>query len=168
MIDFDNIKYIFQIPLVWYTDITAKVCKAYGQNFIRVKDGEDGGLEIGVDDDSFAQYIQQFVVGGGTVKSVDGVPPDASGNVSLGALTEDDIGVTVAPEEHTHTVDDIEGLPDFTKGQTTTVNVVEKVNWNGTTLTYDYNTLTFTKGILTGKVAHTGTVIDTPTVVTWK
>lgn len=312
-VDWENIQYIFQIPIGWYQDISNKVEHAYGQNFITLREGYDGGLEIGVDEEMFSAYVQQYITGG-TVNSVDGIPPDdngdvilkavrkingdvpddegniefnavmsvndippdedgnvdidavftvnnlspdangnvnvgtvrsvnntapdangnvsiktgggvesvdnirpdANGNINLGALTtskvmgpaqvvgiygayetyvcntahghnhdsivdwdtatqsflnESDIGVYVAAEDHTHTKDDIEGLgslPDFSKGMSGTINVVEKVQWNGTVLTYDYRTLTFTNGILTGAVAHTNTNIDTPTVVTWK
>ena len=42
--NWDNITYIFQIPITWYEKIHKRVFGAYGTNFIRVKDGDDGGM----------------------------------------------------------------------------------------------------------------------------
>ena len=91
MIDFDDIKYIFQIPLEWYRSISKKVFGAYGTNFIRVREGEDGAMQIDVDEESFNTAVRASGVGGGTVKSVDDVEPDDDGNIELNAarLTED-------------------------------------------------------------------------------
>lgn len=90
MINWENINYIFQIPLSWYKKIHDKVCNAYGENFIRVKqDGENGGIKIGIDEDNFSQAVLEIAgggSGGGTVKSVDDIPPDANGNVPLDAV----------------------------------------------------------------------------------
>lgn len=86
MINWDSIKYIFQIPISWYKDIHKKVFGAYGTNFIRVRDGEDGAMQIDVDEDSFKAAVAE-ASGSGTVKSVDNVMPDDNGNVELGAVT---------------------------------------------------------------------------------
>lgn len=86
MIDFEKIQYIFQIPLEWYRRISKKVFDAYGTNFIRVKEGEDGAMQIDVDEDSFNAAVQASGVGGGTVRSVDNIPPDNQGNVQLNAI----------------------------------------------------------------------------------
>lgn len=49
-IDWDSIKYVFQIPAKWYKEIQERVFHAYGEDFIRVRqDGEAGGLAIGID-----------------------------------------------------------------------------------------------------------------------
>lgn len=86
MIDFEDIKYIFQIPLDWYRSISKKVFGAYGTNFIRVKEGADGAMQIDVDEDSFNTAVRASGVGGGTVMSVDHVPPDNQGNVQINAI----------------------------------------------------------------------------------
>lgn len=91
--DWNNIKYIFQIPLSWFKAIHNRVFKAYGQNFIEVREAQDGATEIGVKEDMFAQMVQAYApAGGGTVTSVDGVGPDGTGNVNLLALTTNDLG----------------------------------------------------------------------------
>ena len=87
--NWDNIKYLFQIPLEWFKAISNKVFRAYGTNFIRVRNGEEGAMNIDVDPDTFAQAVMNVTgggSGGGTVKSVDNIAPDANGNVPLGAI----------------------------------------------------------------------------------
>lgn len=42
--NWDTIRYIFQIPLGWYKSIHDKVFNAYGTNFIKVRDGDDGAM----------------------------------------------------------------------------------------------------------------------------
>ena len=54
-INWDSIKYIFQIPLKWYEDIHKRVFNSYGSDFIVVKEGYYGGTEIGIDSDGFAE-----------------------------------------------------------------------------------------------------------------
>ncbi len=44
IVAWDNIKYLFQIPLGWFKAISNRVFKAYGTNFIVVKEGADGGM----------------------------------------------------------------------------------------------------------------------------
>lgn len=53
--NWDNIKYIFQIPYEWFKSIHDRVFKAFGTNFIVVKEDPDsGGTWIDVDEDAFA------------------------------------------------------------------------------------------------------------------
>jgi len=47
--DWEKIQYIFQIPISWYKKIHDRVFNAYGTNFIKVKEGYYGGMEIGLD-----------------------------------------------------------------------------------------------------------------------
>ncbi len=54
----DNIKYLFQIPVAWFRKIHDRVYKAYGVNFLTVNEGENGGTEFGVDENMFAQMVQ--------------------------------------------------------------------------------------------------------------
>lgn len=78
--NWDNIKYLFQIPVSWFRKIHDRVFKAYGTNFIVVKsNGEDGGMHIDVDYDAFQRDVNDAV--DGVVRSVDGLAPDDSGDV---------------------------------------------------------------------------------------
>lgn len=53
--NWDNVKYIFQIPLEWYRWVDRKVRHMYGADFINVKhNGNNDGIQVGVDYDSFA------------------------------------------------------------------------------------------------------------------
>lgn len=81
--NWEKIQYIFQIPISWYKKIHDRVFNAYGTNFIKVKEGYYGGMEIGLDQDELDNYLNQLSV----VKSVDGIYPDISGNVELSAVT---------------------------------------------------------------------------------
>ena len=83
--NFDNVKYLFQLPLEWFKGINDRVYKMFGTNFLTVREDQDGGTELGVDEEAFAQMVQQYAPqGGGDVKSVDGVLPDANGDVNFG------------------------------------------------------------------------------------
>ena len=82
--NWDTIQYIFQIPLSWYKSIHNKVFKAYGTNFIKVRDGDEGGMQIDVDEATFNEAVMR--VAGGGVRSVDGITPDPDGNIPLGAV----------------------------------------------------------------------------------
>ena len=60
--NWDNIKYLFQIPVEWFRVIHNKVFKAYGTNFIEVKeDDSDGGLHIDVNEELFKQMVDAVV-----------------------------------------------------------------------------------------------------------
>ena len=80
-LNWDNIKYIFQIPFEWFMSIHNRVFGMYGTNFIVVREDEDGATQVDVDQDSFKQAVLN--IAGGGVKSVDGIGPDLSGNVEL-------------------------------------------------------------------------------------
>ena len=85
-ISWDNIKYLFQIPLEWFRKISNRVFNAYGSNFINVTEGYYGGLEIGIDIPEFADTVNSCL--SGYVKSVDSITPDANGNVELTGLVK--------------------------------------------------------------------------------
>ena len=80
-INWDNIKYLFQIPVDWFVGISKKVYNAYGTNFIVVRDGDEDGMHIDVDETLFEAAVKQYVPD--YVKSVDGILPDEDGNVEL-------------------------------------------------------------------------------------
>lgn len=81
--DFNAIKYIFQIPIEWYKKIHNRVFNAYGSNFLTVREGYYGGTEIGIDSDGFADEVKRVVDLSSVVKSVDNIDPDEDGNVQL-------------------------------------------------------------------------------------
>ena len=85
MVNWGTIKYIFEIPKQWFQTISNRVFNSYGTNFITVKDGYFGGLEVGVDVDQFNNQVK-LAIGDKIVSSVDGVSPDQSGNVDLNAV----------------------------------------------------------------------------------
>ena len=60
-ISWDNIKYIFQVPIQWYKNISNRVFNAYGTNFINVREGYYGGAEIAVDEDAFSDAVNRAV-----------------------------------------------------------------------------------------------------------
>lgn len=82
-INWDAIKYIFQIPKDWYRYIHRKIHNAYGTLFIRVMDGEYGGMKIDIDKQAFKDAVEEAVNLDGYVKSVDDINPDENGNVKL-------------------------------------------------------------------------------------
>ena len=82
-INWDAIKYIFQIPKDWYRYIHRKIHNAYGTLFIRVMDGEYGGMKIDIDKQAFKETVEDVIDLNGYVKSVDDISPDENGNVKL-------------------------------------------------------------------------------------
>lgn len=82
-INWDSIKYIFQIPREWYSYIHRKIHNAYGTLFIRVMDGEYGGMKIDIDRAIFKEAVEDAVDLDGYVKSVNNIEPDENGNVDL-------------------------------------------------------------------------------------
>ena len=60
-INWDAIKYIFQIPKDWYRYIHRKIHNAYGTLFIRVMDGEYGGMKIDIDKQAFKDAVEEAV-----------------------------------------------------------------------------------------------------------
>ena len=88
-ISWDNIKYIFQIPIEWYRKISNRVFNAYGTNFLTINEGLYGGMELGIDENAFTNMIEdsiESILSSGIVKSVDGVTPDENGDVELSAV----------------------------------------------------------------------------------
>lgn len=82
-INWDAIKYIFQIPKEWYSYIHKKIHNAYGTLFIRVMDGEYGGMKIDIDKQLFKEAVEDVAGLNEYVKSVDDITPDENGNVKL-------------------------------------------------------------------------------------
>lgn len=110
IVNWDSIKYIVQIPLKWYKDISNKVYHAYGSDFIDVKqDGNSGGLQIGIDDGLFESKVKSILPEPetGTVKSVDEIEPDENGNVELGAIRS--INGEIYPDENGDVELDLDG-----------------------------------------------------------
>ena len=82
-INWDSIRYIFQIPRDWYRYIHRKINNAYGTLFIRVMDGEYGGMKIDIDKQLFKEAVEDVAGLNEYVKSVDDITPDENGNVKL-------------------------------------------------------------------------------------
>lgn len=161
-INWDGIKYFFQIPLEWFRKINNRVFNAYGANFITVNEGTYGGMEIGVDADAFVEQM------GDVVKSVDGHSPDSDGAVSFNLNADkyvktDANGNLATTNDQPITID---------TSQYTPVNVNKKivtdVTWTGTKLQYKYQNWTFVNGVLVDRSASQTQDIDTPTVITWQ
>ena len=57
-INWNDIRYIFQLPLQWFKTISDKVFNAYGTNFLTIKDGMYGGMEFGIDEQVFANAVE--------------------------------------------------------------------------------------------------------------
>ena len=111
------------------------------------------------------EWLKAFV-GGGGVSSVDGVGPDQTGNVDLGAVTDSDLaelsnGVLSVANGALATTAPV--------AASKTVDVVTNVAWNTSThvLSKTVVTLTFTKGILTAVSNPTTSTVDTATSVVW-
>lgn len=130
-INWDSIKYIFQVPKDWYSYIHRKIHNAYGTLFIRVLDGEYGGMKIDIDRDLFNEAVEDAVDLDGYVKSVNNIEPDENGNVDLDEnfLEASDIttpGIvvgtdykdkyTVCSPNHKHKVKDVEGAVKTVNG----------------------------------------------------
>lgn len=94
-VDWDNIKYIFQLPLKWYSWIDTKIRHMYGADFINIKhNGYNDGIEVGVDYDSFANEVRKIAgqPEDGWVKSVDNNYPDEFGDVRTNSIKGIDSG----------------------------------------------------------------------------
>lgn len=166
--NWDNVKYLFQIPLSWFKSIHDRVFKSYGGNFITVKEGDDGGTEVSVNEDAFVAAVQAVAPsGGGTVTSVDGHNPDANGAVSFG-LTASKWVKTDASGHLTTTNDTVVtvGSSD-TPVTVSNKKVVTGVSWNGTKMTYSSEKWNFKNGVLVKVTANSDTDIDTPYQITW-
>lgn len=148
-INWDSIKYIFQIPRDWFRYIHRKIHNAYGALFIRVMDGEYGGMKIDIDKQVFKETVEDVINLDEYVKSVNDVKPDKNGNVDLDAnfLKASDIttpGIvvgtdykgeqTVCSPNHKHNIKDVDGSIKTVNGNTPDKNgnvvipSVQKVN----------------------------------------
>jgi hypothetical protein len=87
--NFDNFKYYFQIPISWFKRINTICFNSYGGNCINISENKEGGYVIDVDPDQLASQI------------TDSLPPNI--------LTQEDIGVIVAPNEYENTDYDFNG-----------------------------------------------------------
>lgn len=125
--NWDSIKYIFQIPLSWYEKIHKRVFNAYGTNFLTVREGYYGGTEIAVDSDGFTAEVNRVIDLSGYVKSVDGQEPDSNGAVSFG-LTASKWVKTDSSGHLTTTNDTPVTLPSGTTGRSGTVTFVTGVS----------------------------------------
>ena len=86
-INWENIRYLFQIPITWFKRIHQRVFGAYGTNFIVVKEGDDGGTQIDVDEEVFTRAVQEAAGShDDCVKTVNDTPPDQNGNVDVGTV----------------------------------------------------------------------------------
>lgn len=88
VINLDNIKYIFQIPLQWYKKVHNACFKSYGEDYVKIDATDDGTNIISLDterlDETIEEKIDEKISELGEVKSVDGHTPDESGDVSFG------------------------------------------------------------------------------------
>lgn len=126
-VDWDNIKYIFQLPLKWYSWIDTKIRHMYGADFINIKhNGYNDGIEVGVDYDSFANEVRKIAgqPEDGWVKSVDNNYPDEFGDVRTNSIKGIDSGSqTYYPDERgivsvpfSSTVQSVDNVPPDTGG----------------------------------------------------
>ena len=148
-INWDSIKYIFQIPRDWFRYIHRKIHNAYGALFIRVMDGEYGGMKIDIDKRVFKETVEDVINLDEYVKSVNDVKPDKNGNVDLDAnfLEASDITTpgmlvgtdykgeqTVCSPNHKHNIKDVDGSIKTINGKSPDENgnvvipSVQKVN----------------------------------------
>ena len=148
-INWDSIKYIFQIPRDWFRYIHRKIHNAYGVLFIRVMDGEYGGMKIDIDKQVFKETVEDAINLDEYVKSVNDVKPDKNGNVDLNAnfLEASDITTpgmlvgtdykgeqTVCSPNHKHNIKDVDGSIKTINGKSPDENgnvvipSVQKVN----------------------------------------
>ena len=148
-INWDSIKYIFQIPRDWFRYIHRKIHNAYGVLFIRVMDGEYGGMKIDIDKQVFKETVEDAINLDEYVKSVNDVKPDEKGNVDLSQnfLEASDITTpgmlvgtdykgeqTVCSPNHKHNIKDVDGSIKTINGKSPdengkiTFSVVERVD----------------------------------------
>ena len=69
-INWDSINYFFQIPRDWFRYIHRKIHNAYGTLFIRVVDGEYGGMKIDIERRSFALANKTGGMSGPAIKPI--------------------------------------------------------------------------------------------------
>lgn len=108
LVNLDNIKYIFQIPLEWFQRVHNASFNSYGEDFIVVTNEDSGINKIGIDEQDFAAKVEQYA--SGKVKTVDGHEPDDNGNVSFDldankVVVTDDAGHLTTTDDEYATVD---------------------------------------------------------------
>ena len=129
--NWDSIKYIFQIPLSWFKKIHHRVFNAYGSNFLIVRDGQYGGMEIAIDSDGFDSAVGRL--GYGKVKTVNDESPDANGNVDLGDIVHSVNGTS--PDANGDVdlgdiVNSVNGISPDANGDVDLGDIVYSVNGN--------------------------------------
>ena len=83
ILDWSQVKSVFQIPKRWFSFVHNFCCRSYGGNLISIRQDESGAAEIYVDDEEFQAKVLE-VAGDGGVKTVDGKGPDGGGDVAFG------------------------------------------------------------------------------------
>ena len=170
-INWDSIRYIFQLPLKWYKDINDRVFNSYGTNFVVVKEGYYGGTEIGIDSDAFAQDVNAAVDLSGYVKTVNSTSPDENGNVELSGFVETVNGMSPDANgnvELSGFVETVNGMSPDANGNVelsgvtdNSLKVVTGVTWNGTQIAVTSQTWKIQDGRLTATTSNADTYIDT-------
>lgn len=165
--NWNNIRYIFQIPLSWFKKVHDLIFKSYGTDFIKLKEGEYGGLEIGIDNEQFDNRVSAIASSvtpslSGVVTSVDGHSPDNNGAVSFG-LTASKYVKTDSNGHLTTTNDNVISLVSSYNPQSVSLSVITSVTWSGTQLVKASKTLQFQNGVLVGVADNANTYINTVT-----
>lgn len=86
MVNFDSIKYLFEIPLGWYRKVHRACFESIGVDMVEIRPTPSGANEIGINMDDFTEAVKRV----SKVKSVDGIEPNDEGDVELGAVREVD------------------------------------------------------------------------------
>ena len=168
---------VTQVGAAWFNKVGSFLNNLVGGRGVRIVKNESGPSYVELEDADSG--------GAGTVKSVDGVQPDAAGNVALGAartvdghapdadgavsfglaggkwLKTDEAGHIAAADEEPVTVGS-----QYTP-VSGTLDVVVDVKWTGTQLQKVVQEWTFENGVLVSTGSDTTGVVDTPVMVTW-
>ena len=134
---------------------------------MKVKEGQYGGLEIGINNEEFASRVASIASSvtpsiTGVVKSVDGHNPDNNGAVSFG-LTVSKFVKTDSNGHLTTTNDNVISVSNSYTPQTTNVDVITAVSWNGTQIVKESKKLQFQNGVLVSVTNNSNTYINTTT-----
>ena len=162
--NWDSIKYIFQIPLSWFKKIHNMVFKSYGTDFMTVKEGQYGGLQIGINNEQFDSRVASIastVTPSGVVKSVDGHNPDSNGAVSFGLTSNKYVKTNSSGHLTTDANNDVVTLPTNTSKISDTVKIINMVHWTGTRIQIQSRELTFVNGVLTSTTTPVNSYIET-------
>lgn len=131
----DGIKYIFQIPLVWFKRVGEFVFRSYGGNLVQIRRDRNGAAEIFVDPDELKDQATSLL---------NGVFWKPSGNTS--GVVRNANGV-------------ISYINNSQSSQTLTV--VTDVIWTGVKLQKKTKDVTIQYGIITSISAESTADIDT-------